>query len=56
MTVTNSRSEGADPEDTHSDVWVWFSIADSNNSYAMVTDPDIVTAEGIRWQLNDETP
>ena len=48
---TNAEGSAAD---TNSDYWVWFSVADANNSYSIVTDPDIATASGMRWQLNDD--
>ena len=54
MTVNNANAETADPANVNSDAFVWFSIWD-NVSNAMVTDPDAATAEGLRWQLNDET-
>ena len=54
MTVNNANADTADPDDTNSDAWVWFSIWDTSAN-AMVTDPNAATATGLRWQLNDET-
>ena len=53
MTVA-TNVEGANPADVNSDAYVWVSIWDTVHN-AQVTDPDAVEAEGLRWQLNDES-
>ena len=53
MTVNNANAENADPDDTNSDAWVWFSIWDPTQN-ATLKDPDVATASGIRWQLNND--
>ncbi|MBQ7175015.1 MAG: VWA domain-containing protein [Lachnospiraceae bacterium] len=53
MKVSIADAESYDISDVNSDAWAWFSIADSNNNYTLIKDPDIAVADDIRWQLND---
>ena len=49
MKVVNSRASTAgDPENLDSDYYVWFSVADSNNGYAIVIDDNLVNGNVTR--------
>ena len=49
MKVVNSRASTAgNPENLDSDYYVWFSVADSNNGYAIVIDDNLVNGNVTR--------
>jgi len=54
MKVTNSNASSGVAGDTNSDYYVWFSISE-NGTDNIVTDPNPVSAEGIGYQLTDDS-